>query len=86
MSLTGSYAERAEKTYKTVEGRALLAAVREVLRLMDAEMKKPSSNERGKKLGRIFTALELAADQYDLFGEKDRRKICKSQAQGARRR
>jgi len=73
MSLTGDYAKRASKTYKTVEGRQLLSAVREFLRLLDIEMKAPSSNERGQRIGELATALEIATDVYDLFGEKDRR-------------
>lgn len=74
MSLSGRYAEDAKRNYKTVEGKALLAAVREFLRLLDEEMKKPSSNERGGNIGRLASSLELAADRYDLFGEKDRRR------------
>jgi hypothetical protein len=72
--LTGDYAERATKVYKTVEGKALLSAVREYLSQLDAEMKQPSSNERGKRLAGLASFLEMAADRYDLFGEKDRRR------------
>ena len=74
MSLTGSYATDAAKTYKTIEGRQLLASVREVLAAVDVEMCKPSTVERGKRLAVIMNLLEMAADSYDLFGEKDRRK------------
>jgi hypothetical protein len=75
MSLTGRSVQDAARNYKTIEGRALLAAVREFLRLLDEEMKKPSSVYRGQRVGQLSNALELAADRYDLFGEKDRRKI-----------
>lgn len=74
MPLTGRYAEDAKKSYKTVEGKQFLAAVREFLKLLDAEMKAPSSNERGQRVGALAGALEFAADRYDLFGEKDRRR------------
>ena len=74
MSLGGRYAEDAKKSYKTVEGRELLAAVREAIRLIDEEMDKPSSRERGMSISIIVGALEFAADRYDLFGEKDRRR------------
>ena len=72
--LTGDYAKQAVKAYKTVEGRELLASVREAVRLLDIEMKKPPSMERGGRIGAICTGLEMAADRYDLFGEKDRRR------------
>jgi hypothetical protein len=72
--LTGEYAVSATKNYKTVEGRQLLAAVRQAVLLIDEEMKKPPSNERGRRIGQITSALEMAADSYDLFGEKDRRR------------
>jgi hypothetical protein len=74
MSLTGNYVERAKRNYKTVEGREFLAAVREFLRLLDVEMKAPSSIERGRRVGQLASGLEMAADRYDLFGEKDRRR------------
>lgn len=74
MSLGGRYAEEAKKNYKTVEGRELLAAVREAILLIDEEMKQPSSLERGQRMARITGNLEMAADQYDLYGEKDRRR------------
>lgn len=73
MTLTGQYAERAKGSYKTVEGRALLSAVRRALALLDEQMKKPASYERGAKIASILSALELSADRYDLYGEKDRR-------------
>ena len=60
--------------YKTVEGRELLAAVRIALTALDAEMRSPSTAERGKRIGLICNALELAADIYDRFGEKDRQR------------
>ena len=72
--LTGEYAERGKKSYKTVEGRKLLASVREAVRLLDQEMKTPASPERGKRIGAICTGLEMAADAYDLFGEKNRQR------------
>ena len=74
MTLTGQYAERAKGSYKTMEGRTLLSAVRQALALLDEQMKKPASYERGAKIASILSALELATDQYDLFGEKDRRR------------
>lgn len=75
MVLTGEYAERAKRNYKTAEGKQLLAAVRIALGLLDAEMDSPSTPERGKKIAAIINNLEIAADQYDLYGEKDRRRI-----------
>ena len=76
MSLSGRYSKDAERNYKTVEGRALLAAVREFLRLIDSEMKVPQRYTRGweSKMARLANGLEIAADAYDLFGEKDRRR------------
>lgn len=74
MSLTGEFAGRATKSYKTVEGRALLKAVREALSQMDKVMRISSTVERGKQIGQIMTFLEMQADCYDLFGEKDRRR------------
>jgi hypothetical protein len=71
--LTGKYAARAAKTYKTKEGRELLASVRMVLSAMDNAMRGPSTPERGRRIGQIMTALDLAADRYDLFGEKPRK-------------
>lgn len=72
--LTGDYARRASCIYKTIEGRELLAAVRSALKLLDAEMTKPASVERGERIASICSGLELAADRYDLYGEKDRRR------------
>jgi hypothetical protein len=67
-------AAEAKKNYKTVEGRQLLAAVREAVRLIDEEMAHPSTVERGKRISAVMNALEVAADIYDLYGEKDRRR------------
>ncbi len=83
MSLTGEYAKRAAESFKTVEGRQLLSDVREALRLMDEAMREPSTAYRGQQIGKIMTALEMAADRYDLFGEKDRRRKPKRAAPGA---
>lgn len=75
MTLAGRYAEDAKRSYKTVEGRRLLAHVREAIRLIDDAVKNiPSGVERGRRIGKIVSALEFSADQYDLYGEKDRRR------------
>jgi hypothetical protein len=68
--LTGRYAKDAEKAYKTPQGKELLAAVREAIRLIDEAMKGPSTFERGKRMAQIVAGLEIAADRFDLFGEK----------------
>lgn len=82
--LTGRFSEDAKKSYKTVEGRALCSAVREALRLIDLEMHGPSTDVRGKRIAEICNALELVADRYELFGEKDRRRKVKSAAEGSK--
>ena len=74
MTFSGDYAERASKTYKTIEGKRLLAAVREFLTLLDAEMKASFELERAKRVAKLANALDIEADCYDLFGEKDRRR------------
>src|SRR6266700_2630058 len=62
MALSGRYAEDAKRSYKTVEGRQFLAAVRDAICRIDEEMEQPSSNERGKRIAIIAGALEFAAD------------------------
>jgi hypothetical protein len=73
--LHGEYATRAKKNYKTAEGRAFLAGVRKFIKELDIEMKRPSDNARGHRIAAITNSLELAADRYDLFGERDRRRV-----------
>jgi len=50
------------------EARELVASCREFLRLLDEEMKNPSSVERGRRLGRLATALEMRVDAFEHFG------------------
>ena len=82
MTLTGNYAKRATKSYKTVEGKRFLSMVRQALRLMDQVMKGPSTHQRGEAIAQIMSELEMAADAYDLYGEKDRRKQARALGQG----
>ena len=72
--LTGEYAARARKSYKTLEAKKFLAAVREGIVRIDLEMKKPSSPERGGRIAEITSAIEMAADSFDLYGEQGPRR------------
>ena len=40
----------------------LVSCVEQFLKLLDQEMKKPSSLERGRKIAQLATALEIAKD------------------------
>jgi hypothetical protein len=49
----------------------LTAAVSKCLEALDAEMKKPESNERGKKVAAIANALDYANQATRMFGLGD---------------
>jgi hypothetical protein len=46
----------------------LTVAVKQALRAIDAEMKKPSTYERGQRIGAIVGTLEFASDRARHFG------------------
>lgn len=57
----------------------LTTTVSHYLVLIDAEMKKPSDGERGKRISKLTNALEMANDQARYFGlgidwRKDKKK------------
>jgi hypothetical protein len=47
---------------------ALRISVRRHIVVLDAEMKTPSSHERGSRIGKLINALELALDSAELLG------------------
>jgi hypothetical protein len=71
--LTGTYARRAAKSHKTKEGVELLTTVRAFIARMDVAMRQPSTFQRGQEVAHLITALGMAADLYDLFGEKKKK-------------
>lgn len=54
------------------ELRSLVHVVANSVLGLDAEMKKPSDEERGKRIARICNALELAKDSARHFGLKEK--------------
>lgn len=51
--------------------RDLCAMNRKVIAALDAEMKKPSDHERGKRVGQIVHALEVQTDMARHFALKE---------------
>ena len=45
----------------------LVHSIEEFLRLLDAEMRKPSDAERGRRIARLTNALEMAKDGFVRF-------------------
>jgi hypothetical protein len=52
------------------EVRLFIASVEAFLSMLDAEMRKPSDFERGKRIARLSNALELEKDKLKHFGIK----------------
>ena len=56
------------RCHRDMEAVALRYAVRTCITAIDAEMKKPSDLERGRRIARITNELELALDRAERFG------------------
>lgn len=46
---------------------SLVASIKQYIRLLDAEMKKPPSHDRGRRIGALTTALDMATDGIRFF-------------------
>lgn len=56
------------------EVKKLVNSCREFLRLLEDEMKQPSSPNRGRRIAELSNALEMAVDSIEHFGIKELRK------------
>ena len=71
--LTGDYAKRAKANKLPKEVRALVDGVRAYLAALDRVMVQPESFNRGKQIGQLSTALEMAVDRFELYGITERK-------------
>lgn len=51
--------------------RSMVVSSKNAIAMLDAEMKKPSDMDRGKRIARITNGLELATDMALRFGLKE---------------